>query len=246
MNTYQASFPLRKKKIKTNNINAPWCSRKLKLCIKKQYKLYNYMKRGLISRRSFRTYKNMLTFVTNKMRRLYYIKKFMYNSNDAKKHWKNINDLLNRKQYSEIKEVVNVNGQRYKGNQLPDIFNDYFMNVVSTLINHLPIGINYEFMSNIPTIVNSCFFVPCTYNEVDNVLKFMGNKGNTLNDITFKHIRLVANKIIPVIVYLFNICIEAGIYPDLLKVARVIPVHKSGSCTELNNYRPISTLICLN
>jgi hypothetical protein len=33
-----------------------------------------------------------------------------------------------------------------------------------------------------------------------------------------------------------------GVFPDALKVARVVPIHKDGSTDDLNNYRPISVL----
>ena len=33
-----------------------------------------------------------------------------------------------------------------------------------------------------------------------------------------------------------------GVYPDLLKVVKVIPIHKGGSTQDVNNYRPISLL----
>ena len=40
--------------------------------------------------------------------------------------------------------------------------------------------------------------------------------------------------------------LETGSYPDILKIATVIPVHKGGSTLELNNYRPISILSPIN
>ena len=33
-----------------------------------------------------------------------------------------------------------------------------------------------------------------------------------------------------------------GVYPDLLKIAKVIPIHKCGSTQDINNYMPISLL----
>ena len=33
-----------------------------------------------------------------------------------------------------------------------------------------------------------------------------------------------------------------GEYPDLLKIVKVIPIHKGGSTQDINNYRPISLL----
>ena len=35
---------------------------------------------------------------------------------------------------------------------------------------------------------------------------------------------------------------NAGIFPDKLKIAKVIPIHKTGSTENVNNYRPISVL----
>jgi hypothetical protein len=39
----------------------------------------------------------------------------------------------------------------------------------------------------------------------------------------------------------FNAFAKSGM-PDELKVARVLPLHKKGSKTDISNYRPISNL----
>ena len=44
----------------------------------------------------------------------------------------------------------------------------------------------------------------------------------------------------------FNNCLETGKYPDILKVAKVIPLHKRGLKCEVGNYRPISILSPVN
>ena len=44
----------------------------------------------------------------------------------------------------------------------------------------------------------------------------------------------------------FNDCLETGNYPDILKIAKVIPLHKGGSKLDLGNYRPISILSPIN
>ena len=44
----------------------------------------------------------------------------------------------------------------------------------------------------------------------------------------------------------FNECLKTGHYPDVLKIAKVIPLHKGGSKRELGNYRPISIVSPIN
>ena len=39
-----------------------------------------------------------------------------------------------------------------------------------------------------------------------------------------------------------NLSITKGVFPDELKVARVIPLFKSGDVTSFSNYRPVSVL----
>ena len=46
----------------------------------------------------------------------------------------------------------------------------------------------------------------------------------------------------PYLELLFNTCIYHGIFPDIFKIAQVIPLHKGGDKDDCNNYRPISLL----
>ena len=42
--------------------------------------------------------------------------------------------------------------------------------------------------------------------------------------------------------YLINLDFETGIFPDILKTAKVIPIFKKGDQQDCNNYRAISLL----
>jgi hypothetical protein len=41
--------------------------------------------------------------------------------------------------------------------------------------------------------------------------------------------------------HIINLSISSGIVPDLIKIARVVPLFKSGDHRLQQNYRPIST-----
>jgi hypothetical protein len=42
--------------------------------------------------------------------------------------------------------------------------------------------------------------------------------------------------------HIVNLSIESGIVPDQMKIARVVPIYKSGPNNLFSNYRPISVL----
>ena len=45
---------------------------------------------------------------------------------------------------------------------------------------------------------------------------------------------------------MINISVQSGVYPSILKHAKVIPVFKTGDVTERDSYRPNSLLSNLN
>ena len=55
-------------------------------------------------------------------------------------------------------------------------------------------------------------------------------------------IEISAAVVTPIITQLYNESIVQGVAPDVLKIARVSPIYKSGADTDPTNYRPISTL----
>ena len=59
----------------------------------------------------------------------------------------------------------------------------------------------------------------------------------------YKHSKFV---ICNYLVRSFNCMLEEGEYPDIFKIAKVVPIHKGGSKQTINNYRPISVLSPLN
>ena len=44
---------------------------------------------------------------------------------------------------------------------------------------------------------------------------------------------------------IYNSSLVNGVFPDIWKLARVTPIHKSGPKPDLNNYRPISVISVL-
>ena len=68
------------------------------------------------------------------------------------------------------------------------------------------------------------------------------NKAPGSDGINSFIIKKTEKLIAPVLVKLFNKCMDQGIFPDSLKIASIIPLHKGGVKNEATNYRPISLL----
>jgi hypothetical protein len=60
--------------------------------------------------------------------------------------------------------------------------------------------------------------------------------------ITTNDIKILKDIICEPLSRLINGCIERGEFPTCLKIAKIIPIHKSGNKNEPGNYRPISLL----
>ena len=68
------------------------------------------------------------------------------------------------------------------------------------------------------------------------------NKGYGIDEIHPRLLKISANTIVKPLTYIFNCSIKSGEIPTDFKVAKIIPIQKSGTKTDPANYRPISVL----
>ena len=78
--------------------------------------------------------------------------------------------------------------------------------------------------------------------EVLDVINLLQNKSSRPYSIPFKLLMLIPDLLIIPLAHIINMSFNTGVYPDLLKIVKVIPIHKGGSTQEVNNFRPISLL----
>ncbi len=72
--------------------------------------------------------------------------------------------------------------------------------------------------------------------------KIKASKSQGLDKISGKLFKATGDSIIEPLMYLFNLVLNTGIYPDDIKLAKVTPIYKSGEGTNCGNYRPISII----
>ena len=67
-------------------------------------------------------------------------------------------------------------------------------------------------------------------------------KSNDCDDIDMCTVKRVIKEIVQPLTYICNISFSTGVFPDIMKIAKVIPLFKSGADDNFSNYRPVSLL----
>ena len=72
------------------------------------------------------------------------------------------------------------------------------------------------------------------------------NKSAGIDEINVNIVKSVYDLVEAPLLLIFNLSLKQGIFPDQLKVARIVPIFKTGSESKMSNYRPISILPCFS
>lgn len=67
-----------------------------------------------------------------------------------------------------------------------------------------------------------------------------------LDKINLKFIKIILPYFLESITHFFNFCISNSVFPSVWKIAKVIPISKIKTPSELKDFRPISILPCLS
>ena len=85
-------------------------------------------------------------------------------------------------------------------------------------------------------------FQDVTFDDTLNEILRLNKLKKTSGNIPVKILQLIANDAAHVLTGCFNSLLAEDYFPDELKVADIIPIHKKGSTSDKSNYRPISLL----
>lgn len=90
---------------------------------------------------------------------------------------------------------------------------------------------------------NSIFFTPVTEDEINTIVKKTKNShSESFDGISSFMIKATISYISKPLVYLINLSLENGCFPDTLKQSLIKPLHKKGNKYNIDNYRPIALL----
>ena len=228
----------------------PWITKAILNLIKIKQKLYysHFLKGNAETQQFYKKYANLLTRVKSRSKSMYHHNSFYncrYNSNST---WKLINELITSSSKRFSKDFPsNLQAGSIEVNSTDDIaksFNDYFSSIGSSLSDNIKSNSTYcfsQFLGN--KSMSSIFLHSCTLPEVFNILNSLkSNSASGPDGIPPYFVRTAAPVLTPYLTFFINLSFKLGIFPNSLKVAKVIPIHKHGSKSKVENYRPISLL----
>ena len=238
---------LTKKDIKFRN--KPWINGKIQKMMRIRDQILKKLKKNnnqaLID--LYKKFRNMVSVSLNESKASYFFNYFQKNRNNMKQLWSGIKSVIDVKRSSNINVINKLKDSN--GNITSDpvvighVFNKFFVNVSHDITKNIPRSNKspVDFMGD--RVRNSFFTAPSVPFEISDIISAL-KSGKPLgqNSIPMKTLKCLSPLISFPLSQIVNESLQSGIFPDKMKLAKVIPLFKKGSPLTASNYRPISLL----
>ena len=177
--------------------------------------------------------------------KLYYEKYFAKYKSDIKKTWGMINSIIGQNKKNEFPKCFVVDNNYISDKQkIADAFNEYYAEAGTKLAQTIRTldGINFQKYMNL-TVAPDFEFHTTNRNTVIKVIESLKIKNSCGFDMMAT--KLLQNVKIEVCV-MINQSFVSGIFPDKLKIAKVVPLYKKNEKNKIEKYRPVSLLPCVS
>lgn len=228
----------------------PWLTNDLRQAQKQRQKLYKKCKKQPLSKELQERYKRLRNWVCNEIRKAekrYYLNLVDQAGGNQGKTWQVINEIMGRKRHSAgLPEKIHQNdGKEVTGRQqICDAMNSFFVNIGPELAKKVK-SIDANPIAQIKQVSpeESFFIKPVTEYEIFCKLSRLNpRKAFGPDGLHPRFLKDIAPWITSPLTSIINRSFEKGIVPMQMKIARVVPIYKSGDKKRTNNYRPISIL----
>ena len=159
----------------------------------------------------------------------------------TKKFWEKIKYIMPSKCYQS---TINLVDQETKtpvnSTEVPNFINEFFVGIGPKLA----LNFGTEWIDEINTVVDiemeSVIVTEESLRKL--IIEINVSKSSAIDNISSRVLKDAFLVLIPQLLHMYNQCFRLNIFPDLWKLANVIPLQKPGDPTDVNNLRPISLL----
>uniref|UniRef100_A0A1B6MTI7 Reverse transcriptase domain-containing protein n=1 Tax=Graphocephala atropunctata TaxID=36148 RepID=A0A1B6MTI7_9HEMI len=245
---FEIAFP--KKTVKRKLSKNSWITNTLKeeksqlIELSKQARIKKDGETDRKLKENFSNYKKKL----NESKRMFYDNKILNSVNISKSVWEIINkEVGNKKSNCNNNLIINKDDQTFLNpKDVGNIFNNYFVSVVEltgrcSSQHACDNGENIFSFENFNKPLFSFNFV--TAKEVALVISSLKNKYSSgMDELPVTVLKAVKHQLCQILAHLINSSLISGIFPNELKIAKVIPIHKKDNKKDISNYRQVFIL----
>ena len=198
--------------------------------------------------------RNEITNEKRSSKKDFYTKQFEKNANKSSKIWQNIRQIVNIKSLKSSSIKLMIDDKIVSDStQNANTFNDHFSKLGEKVQQKIPMERGsyryylYKKNANGQYYINNnghvFFLSPTDPKEVSDMIDNLDDKKSPgPNGIPVSLLKRFKAFFSCWLAKLINLSFETGVFPDLLKFAKITPLHKKESKLDFHNYRPISLL----
>ena len=131
-------------------------------------------------------------------------------------------------------------------NELPsDVkeLNNFFADLGANTVSNLGLCVSDDYKQYVSNVNHTFFLYPTNDVEIKRVCFELKSKTSYgYDEKSSVLLKRVIDIIARPLAHIFNMSFSSGVFPNALKIARVVPVFKGGDHSKLVNYRPISNI----
>lgn len=192
--------------------------------------------------------KNKYNHLLRTAKKKFFSDQFKNSASNIKGTWKIINQLLQKKKASSKCPPSFSNGKTSITNpfHIACKFNELFVNVgvsISKKIGNTNDSPTDYIRGCFPSV---CYLELPDNKEINYIIMELKNSISGHDEICASLVKEVISSIIKPLTHIFAVSMETGIVPSDLKLAKVIPLFKSGDPGSFTNYCTISVLSCFS
>ena len=219
--------------------NSPvWLYNRLKNLRFKKNQVHSQWKktRDQTSFNKFQKFRSTFEAELKKSKKHFHTEKFQYFIGDSRQVYKLLSNIKGSNNNTKIAALNNCTDS----SEIAHRINEYFTCIANELWKSLP---NAPCSTELEIVQHSMFLRKVSMVEVLEILILFENKSSSGDDnVNMSIVKNSATVNAPYLELDINCSFAQDGFPSDLKQAKVIPLHKGGSCLDENNYRPISLL----
>ena len=175
-------------------------------------------------------FRNRVLQELKKSKNRYYHDYFEENKTNIKNIWSGIREIVNIRNSKPYKiSQLKVGGKLINNAKvISNKLNEFFVYVGPITEESIPKTQNISVLKFMKERINVFLIAHVSEEEVLDIIKSLENKSAGPASIPIKLLKLIPDLIILPLCNIINVSFSTGVFPSLLKIVKVIPIHKGG------------------